>query len=642
MKFLNKILFFLLVLNIPLCVTAQEIMVSLSSYRIKDVQNIKAEQRKTSLSLPFFDDFSRQIPFPTADLWESSAVISNQNYAINPPTVGVATFDAINRKGELYSTLTTTSQTSDTLTSLPINLAYPATDSIYLSFSFQPMGLGNAPEPGDSLILEFYAPSEGKWYRAWAASYGYENNTLFQTFHIEGTSKTDTATDISSTFHDVRINIFQSDFLVDGFRFRFMNYASIAENPKVPGLRSNCDHWHIDLVYLDKSRYWDDPMIYDVAFTEPIKKPMTNYTSVPWKHFPDAFNSEFTDPIEFPIEYENFTSETWGISRRFELHDLSGSQETYYFTGGAENIEGHSTINYSRKYLYDFQSAWTDSAKYLLKTYIITDNDPEDNYLRYNDTLTYTQVFDNYYAMDDGSAESGYGVFGEGSGYGMVAQKFYNYTADSLTGVMIYFNRTFNDANNISFKVTVWDDNNGIPGNILYETEKKRPKFTDSLNVYSVYRLSSTQIPVGYFYIGWQQFDDEYLNVGIDRNSDNQSNLFYNLNGNWNNTTYQGTLMIRPIFGNLHQTPTLVPTQREYAKLTIFPNPASSVVNITIPNNFNASGIKLIGTNASIINLPYTSGQSSFSITNIPSGFYIVRVYNSQGNCLTGKLIVTP
>jgi hypothetical protein len=83
--------------------------------------------------------------------------------------------------------------------------------------------------------------------------------------------------------------------------------------------------------------------------------------------------------------------------------------------------------------------------------------------------------FYNYYALDDGSAESGYDLFGEGTIGAMVAQKFYNYKTDNLVGIMIYFNRSYQDANSQPFKITVWNDNNGKPGEIIYQQMASNP-----------------------------------------------------------------------------------------------------------------------------------------------------------------------
>ena len=144
---LRKVAYTVLFAFAGLSVSAQDVLLNLSTYPAPRVSGNKiiSSKSKGILTLPFFDDFSRNTVNPTLDLWEVSSITTNQNYGFNPITFGVATFDAINNRGELYANLTTTAQGADTLTSLPINLSYSADDSIYLSFCFQPQGLGYAP-----------------------------------------------------------------------------------------------------------------------------------------------------------------------------------------------------------------------------------------------------------------------------------------------------------------------------------------------------------------------------------------------------------------------------------------------------------------------------------------------------------------
>ena len=127
----------------------QEYLVGLSSnvaLRQLSVKNTPSDTKSSSsLALPFFDDFSNYYGYPNTDLWQNNQVFVNTSYAVFPPTVGVATFDALDEMGDLYSVATTSLFSADTLTSRPIRLdslfsPYPkaitVTDSIYLSFYF--------------------------------------------------------------------------------------------------------------------------------------------------------------------------------------------------------------------------------------------------------------------------------------------------------------------------------------------------------------------------------------------------------------------------------------------------------------------------------------------------------------------------
>lgn len=643
----RKLQFTIFLILVAAAVDAQdEVLVNLSSYPLPAIK-AKITGSKTAkgpLSLPFFDDFARGTSFPTSDLWEVSGVTANQNYAINPPTIGVATFDAVNSNGELYPTLTTTPHGADTLTSRPINLSYLAGDSIYLSFSFQPQGLGYQPSSRDSLVLEFWNNTDSVWARSWSTSVDFLNEVLLQKNILAGSTKTTASDSLGYNFYNAIVNIDDPGFLTSNFRFRFINYASISSNSTIPGMLGNSDHWHIDMVYLNHGRYYDDTLYNDIAFSRPIQNLMKNYTSIPWRHFPKAASSEINDPREFCITYRNLGTYEWNVSRRFEVIDISNSQPGFSFSGGSgdRNILPFENFSDTIYFDYDFTSAWQDSAIFLFKSNIILYNTKSDDiptYLLYNDTISKVFEFHNYYALDDGSAERGYGLYGQGSENGMVACKFHNYKADTLKGMAMYFNRTYGDANAVTFKLTVWDcDVDGKPGSIICQKTGVTPVFTDSLNRFTVYRITPTYIPEGDFFVGWAQTTDDMLNVGSDVNTNNQSRIFYNISGDWENTKYEGSLMIRPIFGNMYQIPTNTDVTNE-SELTIYPNPASDYITLGTSNNATATSIQIISVTGRVV-LNQTGDLESINIQRLPEGLYIVKVCPKSGKCVTSKLLI--
>src|SRR5690606_15813475 len=84
---------------------------------------------------------------------------------------GVATFDALNQYGLPYDTTGTGKPLlfADSLTSQYIDLSiYQPSDSIYLSFFYQPQGNGFYPEPPDSLNL-YFKRENNTWTRLWYA-----------------------------------------------------------------------------------------------------------------------------------------------------------------------------------------------------------------------------------------------------------------------------------------------------------------------------------------------------------------------------------------------------------------------------------------------------------------------------------------
>ena len=599
----------------------------------------QARSSKNSVELPFFDDFSRGLSYPTESLWENRNVLVNTAYAINSRTTGVATFDAIGSDGNLYPNLSIYQSAADTLTSNSVNLNFPGDTTIYLTFWYQPQGNGNQPQTQDSLILDFYDSSTGNWENVWSASVDFSQNKLDEENRILPNRSTSYVSDtLNRTFHMVHFPITGERFLSENFQFRFRNLASLPENTHVPGLRGNSDHWNIDIVWLDRQRTYKDTILNDITFYKPMESILNSYQSIPWKHFDMAQENEINDPLTFTVFYQNLGNQTWNVTRRFSIKNLSNN-DVYNFSQGAENIFPYSRVELFRNFLYDFTSIWPDSAKFEYTSYLITDFNPETYHLRWNDTIRYVQEFKNYYSYDDGTAESGYGLYGEGTQNGMVAVKFTNYKPDLLVAVNMYFNRTYNDANQKYFRLRVWGDNNGKPGELLYEQLGLRPSFSDELNKYESFELEdSLWLDAGTFYIGWMQTTTDMLNVGFDQNQNSSSKLFYNISGQWVNTQFEGSLMLRPVFGEIYGTPTAIPTNEQPNDFNIFPNPASCYFQISTETYAEKLSVKIFNLAGQLVKSQDYGTQ--VDISNLPSGTYIVRIIGSKIFTANKKLII--
>ena len=114
---------------------------------------------QTALQLPFFDDFTTTsaksgVDQPDPARWQAgSGVYINNTMGFNQPTRNIATFDGLQANGRPYVRDNPLEQGyTDTLASKPINLAgLSAASGVYLSFYWQIKGLGELPDPGDTL-----------------------------------------------------------------------------------------------------------------------------------------------------------------------------------------------------------------------------------------------------------------------------------------------------------------------------------------------------------------------------------------------------------------------------------------------------------------------------------------------------------
>ncbi|OQA99361.1 MAG: hypothetical protein BWY22_00479 [Bacteroidetes bacterium ADurb.Bin217] len=109
------------------------------------LKNEKKGSNFSLIELPFFDDFSYPYSQPLSQNWIDSYVFVNKSFGKNTFTIGVATFDALDDKGKLYSHVSSNPSIADYLTSQPINLEsykkYYPTDKLYIKNpSFQLLG----------------------------------------------------------------------------------------------------------------------------------------------------------------------------------------------------------------------------------------------------------------------------------------------------------------------------------------------------------------------------------------------------------------------------------------------------------------------------------------------------------------------
>jgi len=593
--------FSLSLLGQPVLIDLQDNTTLLHHHHIstKNTKNID------TLSLPFFDDFSQKSIFPDSSRWLDNETFINCDFPDNPPSIGVATFDMLNAEGKVYSNANSSQFIADHLTSMPIDLSPPHDTNIALSFFYQPQGLGaNAPEESDSLVLQFFSPVTKTWYSVWH-----------------------TAGDTNRPFQQVIISIQDSIFLQKGFQFRFFNYGSIADNSYASWAGSG-DFWHLDWVYLAQNT--NHTILPDVAMTKNMVSFLTDFEAVPWSHFSSSLVKK-----QILFSYTNHDTATWNVGRHLLISEQKTDTYINNLNLGNENISSGQTINYNGIFNGNpFPNNGEDSADFLMEAYLQTDTTANRQRYRHNDTLYYHQKFEDYYAYDDGTAEAGIGLYGNGTEHAYMAYQFTPVKNDTLWGVRIYFNRTYNDASRRYFLLTIWDDNNGKPGDTLFSRIGYRPNYADSLNGFTTY-LTDTPIYIEHtFYVGWQKTTEDMLNVGFDRNRDASDKTFYNIYGTWEQIPFTGALMVRPILSD--KKPLGISfAKRQKDAITIYPNPASEklFINGTLKQDYTAVIYNLYG---QILKSFSPTQQQSVNISNLPTGIYFLCVYNRQ-HVLTAK-----
>jgi hypothetical protein len=580
--------------------------------RLKSVQS-------TTVELPFIDDFSSTTVYPDPKIWSDSNVYINSNFAINLKTIGVASFDIFDAQGNIYKNAQSEGFGADTLTSNPINLNYPETSNIWMSFYIQPGGLGDEPDIPDSLKLEFFMTDSGKWKTVWSTP-GFSSPSF--------------------TYKSVPIN--QPEYLKNGFRFRFVNLASLTTSD-IEGKTSIPDVWNLDYVKIDTARNETDSLYWDIAYSKPLKSLLKSYHSMPWSHYLFAFVQEVQPKIDANIV--NFTN---GPQQPLITWDIKELYSTFEYTEdiGLQKIEAWSYNLRQMDLSNPFKSKNQDSAIYKIRSFLGQLNDS----LIYdrNDTVKFTQVFKNYFAYDDGTAESGYGISGQGAQNAMAAYGFYSYFPDTLRSVRISFNPTENNiTESYYFKLAVWSNNNGKPGTLIYLDPRERNPIISKRGGFVKFDLDSGILVNEGFFVGWTQSSEDYLNIGYDLNNPNgQSHLFYNINGTWipsgtSSNVKPGSLMIRPIM-RTEKLVTGIPSPfiPEENTFTVFPNPAQDFVVIKSDLNPDdkITGVTIfnpIGQLIKIIGMP----TGNIDISELKPGLYILKIQTKKGKTETVKLL---
>lgn len=646
-----------------------------------------------SIYPPFKDDFSFNSIYPDTTKWTDIYAYINAQYPIFPVDYGVATMDVLNSEGDIYSYASTFPFAADYLTSFPLRLdsvfdenhnglrKTTAADSIYLSFYYQPQGLGDVPLPNDSLVLQFghytddtvFSHVEYIWLRIDAltdslgeplgegdtifagdkiSNFGCDFDTVVATriyiytdsiyvpcdsvFIVEtewenvwaagGQAIDSFLVQNNVYFKRVMIPITDTAWLRSDFQFRFFNYGSLSV---INSWKSNTDHWHIDKVYLATGRSMNDIYTGEIRFVRPAHSLLSPYTSIPMWHYDQDMMAD-----TITVYANNLDSIGHSCTYTYTVQDESGEfLPGFNYPGFTDLMEPFVNLNINSYSPFAnipvnsyFDYLDTDSANYTVNQVVLNNDE-----MTVGDTIQSFQRFSNYFAYDDGTAERSYGASSDNTK--MVVQ-FRTYTTDTLRGVQIYFNKVQGDYNLKNFDIGVWSDNNGKPGTLVDTMENKRPVFLGT-GEFSTYLFSDIiRMGVDVFYIGVTQKSNDNLNIGFDKNTNSKSRTFYNTDGQWVNSPFDGSLMIRPLFGKA-LADTGVTTKSYPSELKVYPNPAGDIqfVNLVLPGDYTDPNYKKYLT----LRIFDLYGRKIYSaqfneyldISRLDSGFYIIDIFDA-------------
>lgn len=627
----------LLILSSLLC--AQEVLLPLSSAP-SSLSRFDDKGTHASLKLPFFDDFSNYSGCPNPNLWVGCDAFVNNSFAFRPLSVGMVTLDALDAFGNLHNGANTGRFAGDTLQSRNIRLdsafgslnrPLSPSDSLIFSFYYLPGGgagemwrrIGSTPGIEDSLILEFFNPALLSWVLVWASPGICEDSLVAHSGH---------------SWQYVSICITDPSFFDSSFAFRFRNFCSLPDQ-SVPEMLGNADQWNIDYVRLDHHRSLLDECTRDIAFVNPAPSLLRRYQAMPARQF---LPSEMIDSVSILVN--NLYGELLSAHFEYAVSDDQGSLLSTF-------DEGYDNVDAFRR---NFQSyVWSPLIDYVFPVdpsrnqyfdldFRLREGVSGDRYTQ-NDSLHFRQFFSNYFAYDDGSPENGYGLSSTNSKV-YFANKFVLNAPDTLTALDLYFNQSLDSSNaEVAFRISVWDDANGFPSHCIYRDEAMMHPLFDGFNHFHRYALSSPLVLNGTVYIGLEQSNNKYINLGFDRNIDHHEDIFYLTGSAWQQSILSGSLMLRPCFGSSALVGITDPSQQLSALNNhpiLFPNPASRFFSVAIPSHaqslpldswqltlYDAKGRVVLRSN-SLLNI---------DISVLPAGLYLCRLYNTATHQLVSS-----
>lgn len=545
------------------------------------------------LTLPFWDDFSDS-PLDSSK-WISEGVTVSTTVANTAPSIGTIILDGIDEMGRPYSTVQFEQGFTDRITSKPINLtglSPSEANSVFLSFFWQSGGKAEIPDENDFISLEFL-DQDSLWVNVWEQAGGLTAEEFF--------------------FTQEMIKVLPP-FLHDKFQFRF----------QIKGRRSGpFDSWILDYVFLHKNRNPAELSFPDRALTLSNTRPFEKYAAIPlfllkkdteleWK----ATSNEFKNldrgfrAMEYSFEIREKENQNLvkSINSNTPFNPVPIAQERRTFTSNPiidVTLPQEETDYEIVSYLVTGDGLLSGVENGVTVTY------PEVDF-RINDTVRTTLAIRDYLAYDAGSVDYSAGI---NQRSGMLAVRYEVNSTVYLKGLSINFTN-FTQLGGV-IDLMVWKELDQEP---IYKKEVFIPT-KESLNEFGYFEIDQNIELNGTFYIGFTQFTNDFLYVGLDKTYDNGGEIFFNATGSWvQNETVEGSLMMR---AHLLESPPFESESEASLTLKVFPNPVLDILFI----EGQVGTVNIYDPMGRNINLPISENENGKSVNfeGMQRGIYVLK-----------------
>ncbi|PZX50968.1 T9SS type A sorting domain-containing protein [Algoriphagus chordae] len=501
-------------------------------------------------TLPFWDDFSQGIDTLK---WTVSGASYTETIGFNAPSIGMILLDGVDANGNPYSVNQADQGETDYITSKPFDLSSLSDDnseSLYLSFFWQIAGRAELPDESDHLTLQILN-ADGTWVTIWRQLGGLGIDTEIFTQEI--------------------VKILPA-WQHAAFQFRFFS----------EGRQSGpFDSWLLDYIYLNDGRDNTNLDYKDRSLTQTNELRIGDYGAYPFALLKDnqdgiwsTIQNEFYNlenrfrAMEYSIAIRNSsTMNTTAINLNTPFNPVPNALERRSFESRSfeeipvpkneTNLEIISSLTTGDGLLYEVDFFSKDTTFF-----------PTVNY-ELNDTVSTSFPILDYFAYDNGSADYAAGI---NQRSGQLAVKYNSPEEVYIKGISINFTnpRQVNQAVDIN----IWKDLDEEP----IFTREDLITIKEAGQELQYYSLDTNIRVEGDFYIGYTQYINDFIHVGLDKVNDTGDKLYYNVVGAWaQNEDVHGSMMIRPHISL--EAPFEDPVAPEQS-IRIYPNPVETVLNL--------------------------------------------------------------
>ncbi len=551
------------------------------------------------LTLPFWDDFySGHVD---SLKWENKGALASQTIGIDPPSIGVVYLDGVDGRGKPYSTAISENGEGDQLISREIDLSvYQARDSLYLSFFWQAGGQAELPDEQDQLEL-YFADDSGEWQLVWSVAGGdLENQSVFS--------------------HEmVKVN---APFYHSQFRFRFLNKGRLS---------GPFDSWILDYIYLNRDRSMYEVHYEDRTLTKSPSSLLGKYSALPFWEW-NSNRDRYLSPIQG--QFKNLSGRFRAMEYTVLLRDKLTrevlrqvhSQTPFNPVPQALERRDFSSIALRELDLELTEAFDLETVVYLTTGdgFLVEDISGSDTLYanqvdyRVNDSIYHTLPLRDFMAYDNGRVDYAAGI---NQRSGMLALRYEMSTPAYLKGMSINFANLSQAGSPL--ELMVWSDLDAEP---IYRKEILIPD-KELLDEFSYFPLDTNVALSDTFYIGFTQFSNDFIYVGLDKSNNTGEEVFFNVSGSWQqNEEVEGSLMMRPHLSL--SAPAEATGEASQGEIVAYPNPV--VERLFVEGEVD--GIKVFDAYGRQIKVAVESFEKGkiLNFTGREKGVYIVHAWTDS------------